>query len=168
MAGGDPEFKPLPIESAHGVDRGPMPDVEWVRACYGLSEYYTTLYNELETSLHDPQVRDAQVLYHELDLLDEAALISFIRHHRINAINLSYVLYELEDIKRRRVIDILNRNSPTRNHHRHRARDELHREGCVVEVFVKDKEEPAALCFVSDGHFMGYVIPARRLSGICE
>jgi hypothetical protein len=157
---GIPEFKHLPIESAHGVDRGPMPDVEWVRACYGLSEYYTALYNELETSLHDPQVRDAQVLYHELDLLDEVALVSFIRHHHINAINLSYVLYELEDIKRRQVIDILTRELPrpgiiiiTE------PRDELHREGCVVEVFVKDNQEPSTLCFVSDGHFMGYVIP---------
>lgn len=157
---GIPEFTCLPIESAHGVDRGPMPDVEWVRACYGVSEYYRTLYNELETSIHDPQVQDARVLYHEFDLLDRTALVTFLQDYRINAINLSYVLYELEEIKRRQVLDILVRELPrpgiiivTE------PQDELHREGCVVEVFSKGDREPATLCFVSDGHFMGYVIP---------
>ena len=137
-----------------------MPDVEWVRACYGLSEYYTTLYNELEASLHDPQVQDTKVSYHEFDLLDRSALETFLRNHHINAINLSYVLYELEEIKRRQVLEVLIRELPrpgiiilTE------PQDELHREGCVVEAFIKEKEEPATLCFVSDGHFMGYVIP---------
>jgi hypothetical protein len=157
---GIPEFRDLPIESAFGVDRGPMPDIEWVRACYGPSEYYMALYNELRASLNDPQVKQAQVIYRELDLMDTPALISFIRQHRINAVNLTYVLYELDADYRRQVIDVLIRElfapsivivtEP---------RDELHREGCVVEVYINGSQEPATLCFVSDGHFRGYVIP---------
>ena len=72
------------------------------------------------------------------------ALVTFLQTYRINAINLSYVLYELEEIKRRQVLDILIRELPqpgiiivTE------PQDELHREGCVVEVLIKGDREPA-------------------------
>lgn len=157
---GIPAFERMKIEAIFGVDRPPMPNAEWVHACYGPSDYYVGLYNELKQSLNDPQVRQAHVLYQELDLLDESALTSFIRQNRINAVNLSYVLYELETDKRQQVIAVLNKELETPGIVViTEPREELHREGCVVEVFINGVEEPAVICFVSDGHFMGYVIP---------
>ena len=37
--------------------------------------------------------------------------------------------------------------------------NELHRQGCVVDLFDNRSLEPMSLCYVSDGHFIGYVLP---------
>ena len=157
---GVPQFRQLPLASAFGVDRGPMPTTKWVHACYGPSEYYAVLYDELQASLNDPEVKSASVQYRELDLLDSAALASFIRDNKINAANLSYVLYELEPLQRQKTLEVIMRELHTPGLIIvTEPRDELHREGCVVEVFCNDQTDPLTLCFVSDGHFTGYVLP---------
>jgi hypothetical protein len=158
--GGVPEFRQLPISAIYGVDRGPMPDLQWVHACYGQSRYYSDLYEELLLTLTEPEIRNATVSFQELDLLDVKALDYFIRANSINAANLTYVLYELDQAARRNIIDtvigalsypgILMVTEPS---------EELHRQGCVVEIYHNGSLEPTTFCFVSDGHFKGYVLP---------
>lgn len=90
----------------------------------------------------------------------ETALATFIREHEINAANLSYVLYEMEPERRQQVIRIVMRELlPPALLLVTEPRDELHREGCVVEVFCDNNLAPLSICFVSDGHFKGYVLP---------
>jgi hypothetical protein len=157
---GVPRYQNMPVLSAFGVDRHPMPTLEWVRNCYGSSAYYDALYDELEASVNDPEVKNSHVEYRELDLLDSRALVSFIREHRINAANLCYVLYEMEPDRRKELIDVVTRELfPPALLLVTEPREELHREGCVVEVFSENSREPMSVCFVSDGHFKGYVIP---------
>lgn len=157
---GVPLYKPLPIRAALGVDRSPLPSLDWVHNCYGLSGYYDSLYHELQASLNDPEVQKAPVDYYELDLLDETALATFIREHEINTANLSYVLYEMEPERRRQVIRIVARELyPPALLVVTEPREELHREGCVVEVFCGNNLVPLSICFVSDGHFKGHVLP---------
>jgi hypothetical protein len=158
--GGIPRYRPLPIDQAFGVDHSPMPSLDWVHNCYGLSDYYNTLYQELKASLNDPEVQKAPVAYYELDLLDETALATFIRDHEVNTANLSYVLYEMEPERRKHVISIVTRElCPPALLLVTEPREELHREGCVVEVFSNNSPTPLNICFVSDGHFKGHVLP---------
>jgi hypothetical protein len=137
-----------------------MPSLDWVHSCYGLSDYYDTLYRELQASLNDPEVQKAPVEFYELDLLDETALVTFIREHKINTVNLSYVLYEMEPERRRQVIRIVTRELyPPALLLVTEPREELHREGCVVELFSSNSLDPLSICFVSDGHFQGHILP---------
>jgi hypothetical protein len=158
--GGVPAFRTIPLASRIGVDKAPLPDLEWVHACYGRSEYYSNLYNELVQTVSTPEVTTPSVTYEALDLLDFEALSAFIHRHRINAANFSYVLYELEREKRAQVVETLVRELyppgvliVAEPHH------ELHGQGTVVELFHNGDIRPQTLCFVSDGHYKGYVIP---------
>jgi hypothetical protein len=158
--GGVPKFRELTIASAFGVDRGPMPDSQWVHACYGRSTYYSELYDELQSATSDPEVKSAAVEYIEMDLLNIDELVSFIRKHKINSANLSYVLYELNLADRERIIEILVEELfPPALLIVVEPREELHREGCVVEVFCHGEADPRSLFFISDGHFSGYALP---------
>ena len=157
---GIPEFRPLPLAVAYGIDRGPWPDGDWVHACYGPSRYYAHLYEELRLALQDEVVRAADVRYHEVNLTDPEALVRFIRLNEINAANLSYVLYELEESTRDGIVELVRKElSPPSLLIVTEPRDELHREGCIVEVYVGQSGPPMQLCFVSDGHFKGHVLP---------
>lgn len=74
--------------------------------------------------------------------------------------NLTYVLYELESAKRSAVVEMLARelyppavilvSEPCR---------ELHAQGAIVEFFHAGNTAPQILCFVTDGHYKGYVLP---------
>jgi hypothetical protein len=157
---GIPTFRTIPLASRLGVDKGPLPDLDWVHACYGRSEYYTNLYDELLRALHTPDVSTTNVQYEKLDLLDIEALGAFIHQHKINAANFSYVLYELESGMRTKIVEALVRelHPPgvliVAEPHR-----ELQGQGTVVELFHNGDVTPRTLCFVSDGHYKGYVIP---------
>jgi hypothetical protein len=85
---GVPAFRQIPLAARLGVDRGPMPDLNWVHACYGRSEYYTNLYNELLHTIASSEVKTAEVGYEEIDLLDFRSVAAFIHKHKINAANL--------------------------------------------------------------------------------
>jgi hypothetical protein len=54
---GVPSFRRIPLSARMGVDQGPMPDLNWVHACYGESEYYAHLYSELLNAVAAPEVR---------------------------------------------------------------------------------------------------------------
>lgn len=160
--GGTPAFRWIPLACRFAVDRGPMPDLSWVRACHGRSAYYTGLYRELVTVLETPEVADADVRFADVDLLDRRALSTFVRHHGINAVNLCYTLYQLAPERRADVIDTLRGalRSPgviivTEPH------AELTQPGCAVTVFEEKTPSPRLVCSVSDGHFRGSVLPGE-------
>jgi hypothetical protein len=148
--GGVPAFRTIPLKSRIGADKGP----------YGQSEYYANLYKELVQTISAPDIATTKVRYEELDLLDTEALSAFIHRNNINAVNFSYVLYELERGKRAEILQTLARelHPPgviiVAEPHR-----ELHGQGAVIEVFHNGDARPYTLCFVSDGHYKGYVIP---------
>ena len=155
---GQPSFAAIPLGQRHGVDRGPLPDLSWVRTCYGPSAYYDTQYQELLDALAVPEVADAPVRYHEFDLADTTTLARFITAHRINTAVLCYSLYQFQPVDRAAVVDTLAATlddpgliliiEPT---------DDLTRPGCVVTIQDRQRPDPRPVCIVSDGHFRGRV-----------
>jgi len=161
---GVPEFRPIPINKRFGVDRKPMPNIDWVRKCYGLSPYYDELLGELLATLQERDVRSAQVSLTELDLLDIDVMRSFLRREAINSVNLSYVLYELDVDLRGQILEVLisELKSPgliivTE------PNSELTQQGCSVSLYLDNNAHPLELCTVSDGHFRGTVVPGADL-----
>jgi hypothetical protein len=155
---GYPTFQPIPLEARHGVDRGPFPDLVWVRSCYGPSAYYTAQFHELIDVHALPEVQAAEVQYHELDMTNLAALCRFLTEYEINVVNLCYTLYEIEPPKRTAIVDSVaeSLSEPglmivTEPH------GELSRPGCTVAI--RDNADPVLrpLCAVTDGHFRGRV-----------
>lgn len=157
---GIPQFRLIPLAARFGVDRGPMPDLDWVTACYGSSGYYQALHRELLHSLMTPEVRAARVHLAELDLTDTAGLSNFVDDNGINAVNLCYSLYELAPSCRALVIRTLANcladpkviivTEPSGN---------LAEPGCTVTFYDNGTTEPLRICHVSDGHFKGSVVP---------
>jgi hypothetical protein len=166
---GFPKFRRIPLATRFGVDRAPMPDLDWVTACYGSSSYYRTLHHELLYSLAVPEVRFARVSYEALDLTDTTALSEFMSRNQINAVNLCYSLYELNPNCRTRVIHTLVEcleeprvvivTEPSR---------ELAEPGCTVYLYEKGSTRPLGVCRVSDGHFKGSVTPLDGYGEFCE
>lgn len=160
--GGTPEYRPIPLARRYGVDRGPFPDLAWVRACHGPSGYYQERFTELLEVLAVPEVAAAEVDLVELDFTDPAGLRRFLRRHRINAVNLCYTLYELTPPERERVLSVLRETLPVpglvivTEPHR-----DLTRPGCTVAVLDTTRPGPGLrpVCTVSDGHFRGEVRP---------
>lgn len=155
---GIPEFRSILINKRFGVDREPMPDLEWVRKCYGLSTYYDELFGELLSVFEEPEVGSADVSLIELDLLDIDIIRSFLHKEGINTVNLSYVLYELDAQSRNQLLDLLVSEL------RHPAlimvsepRNELIQQGCTVSLYLENDARPFEFCIVSDGHFRGAV-----------
>ena len=137
-----------------------MPDLRWVRACYGVSDYYARLYGELLFTLSASEVQVADVRHEEFDLLDTEALTSFVKRHKINAVNLSYVLYELRPESRLNIVETLVRALyPPGVVIVTEPREELAGQGCTVTLFDQLCDSPQLVCAVSDGHFMGAVTP---------
>lgn len=159
--GGVAKFRNLRLEAAHAIDRGPLPDLDWVRKCYGPSDYYSEMYQELLLALSDPDVVNAPVRSHALDIMDTEAVAEFLTANRINVANVTYVLYELPARRRADVIRaVADSLSPPGLLLVTEPCDELHRQGCIVELYEGGRNHrPLTLCFISDGHFKGHVIP---------
>lgn len=155
-----PAFRVVPFEARFGVDRRPLPDLAWVRACYGLSSYYEREFSELESVLQAPELQVSDVVAVELDFTDPAALREFILARQINAVCICYSLYELTPRKRHDVIDLVAdllddpglilSIEPN---------EDLAKQGCTVTVRDHATPRPLAICVVSDGHFRGQVYP---------
>lgn len=153
-----PVFHPIRFGQRHGVDRPPLPDLDWVRTCYGHSAYYEAQYRELVDTLAVPEVAAADVRYHAVDLADQDALARFITEHRINTAVLCYSLYQFRPPERAAVLETLAATlddpglilviEPT---------DDLTRPGCLVTVQDHKQPWPRPVCTVSDGHFRGRV-----------
>lgn len=163
---GIPAFRAIPLATRQGVDKGPLPDLQWVHSCYGESEYYARLYNELLRTMDDSEVRAADVSYQEIDLLDFEAVATFIHQHEINAANLTYVLYEFERAKRSAIVEMLVRElHPPGVLLVSEPHKELHAQGVVVELFEDSNATPQTLCYITDGHYRGYVLPLEDYEG---
>jgi hypothetical protein len=160
--GGVPRFRRIPLRRLMGVDCGPLPDLEWVQACYGASVYYAGLFEELTYTLAALGDDGSPVEYRELDLLDADALARFLREQPVHAGNLSYVLYEIDPDRRRQVLDTLRaglREPGLIISTEPRA--ELTAQGCDVLVYSHDRTTPYRLCTISDGHFKGKVTASQ-------
>lgn len=158
--GGRPAYQPIRFAARYAVDRGPFPDQRWVQTCYGPSAYYTAQFRELTEALELPEVRSVEVGYHELDLTDRVGLGRFLAGHGINAVNLSYTLYELDPASRAGVLDTLAGSlHPPGFAIVTEPAAELAQPGCTVSV--RDHADPRLrrVCTVSDGHFTGTVRP---------
>jgi hypothetical protein len=157
---GIPAYRPIPLAARFGVDRSPLPDRTWVASCYGPSDYYEGLFRELMEIMEHPEVKRANVEYVALDLLDTEALQAFLRRERINAVNLSYVLYELSTENRGRVLTALREAlSPPGVVTVTEPERELSQQGCTVKFLESGRDKPWRLVHVSDGHFKGTVRP---------
>lgn len=155
-----PAFRPIPLAARYGVDRGPFPDRGWVRCCFGPSDYYTTQYAELVGALALPEVRAAEVGYHELDLTDRAALRWFLTGRRVNAANLCYVLYQLDPASRDRVLATVAESlAPPGLVIVTEPAAGLAEPGCTVTMTDHAHPAPVPLFAISDGHFTGTVRP---------
>jgi hypothetical protein len=166
---GVPTFRPIPLAARFGVDRGPMPDLNWVHACYGRSPYYAHLYNELLHTRASLEVKTAEVEYEEIDLLDSGSVLAFIHEHKINVANLTYVLYELERPKRSAIVRMLIRELyPPGILLVSEPHKELHSQGVVVELFNARENLQQNLCYVTDGHYKGYVLPLEDYDAFME
>jgi hypothetical protein len=166
---GVPAFRQIPLAARLGVDRGPMPDLNWVRSCYGKSEYYAHLYNELLCTMASPEVNTAEVGYEEIDLLDFRSVATFIHKHKINVANLTYVLYELERSKRSAIVKMLmSELYPPGILLVSEPQKELHSQGAVVEFFHAGESIPQTLCYVTDGHYKGYILPLEDYDAFVE
>lgn len=158
--GGIPRFRTVPVRRTIGVDRGPLPDLAWVRACYGSSNYYTKLWEELLFTLDVLAEERATTEFYELDLLDVSSLTAFLRDNPVHAANLCYVLYEIEPGQREKIIHtLLEGLRPPGIIIVTEPRGELSRQGCDVVVHCQDRSTPYRLCTVSDGHFTGQATP---------
>lgn len=167
--GGYPVYRPIPLEARYGVDRGPFPDLGWVRSCYGPSIYYTAQFHELLEVRTLPEVEHAEVHYRELDLTDIRSLRRFITDHGINTANLCYTLYEVEPPKRAAIVDAVADTLAepglmivTEPH------GDLTLPGCTVTVQDRAHPVPRPLCAVSDGHFRGRIAPLAGYRGFLE
>jgi hypothetical protein len=160
--GRKPAFRAVPLAARFGVERGPRPDLRWVRACYGATHYYRELFRELEMSRRVREVEEADVAYEEFDILEYGELARFIDRRQINVVNLSYVLYEIDADRRNRIIDVLNESLfPPKLIIVTEPGAELTRPGCTVSLHDDSRTGSQRLCIVSDGHFRGDVQPLQ-------
>jgi hypothetical protein len=156
---GIPTFQPFEVTQRFGVDRPPLPTMDWVMSCYGASGYYQSLYDELRSTLAIPDVASAEVRYKAIDLIEnDAALTQLLRAESVNAVHLSHVLYELSTRARGTLLaNILANLTPPYIVLVIEPREELRQRGCTVRVYTDDSAEPMEVCAVSGGHFIGQV-----------
>ena len=99
--------------------------------------------------------------YWELDLLDFGTVARFIHQHKINVANLTYVLYELDVAKRSAIVELLARELyPPSVLLRFGTAQGTALHGVPSSSFFHNGQTtPQTLCFVTDGHYKGYVLP---------
>lgn len=157
---GIPSYQSIPLGRRYGLDRFPLPDLAWVRHCYGPSYYYDRLFDELLWVLREPVAMSQPVGMTELDILDEELLRAFVREHRIQAVNCSFVLYQYDQAVRSRVIagivDELVRPGLLISME---PKGDLTLQGCHVSLFAAGSRTPVAFATVTDSHFVGAVLP---------
>lgn len=160
--GGAPTYTPIQMERRFGIDRPPFPDLEWVRACYGESEHYQKMFDELRWAQSLPEVADASVAFTELDMQKLDHLSEFLTRNRVNAVVFSYVLFELRADGQQAIIDTVLESMPSPSMVIVMdPRPELMYRGCAVTLYLDGDNNPLDFAVVSDGHFIGDVLPQR-------
>lgn len=156
-----PAFQSFDIAKRFGVDRPPLPTSDWVKNCYGVSDYYRALYKELCDSFEIPDVQAVDVTYMAIDIVeDSTSLERFLTVYGVNAVNLSYVLYQVSTEARMEVLRTVQSSlRPPFIVVVVEPGGMLGRQGCTVRVYTHDSPEPLHVCSVSDGHFIGNVSP---------
>ncbi|WP_416960753.1 hypothetical protein [Streptomyces sp. Agncl-13] len=153
-----PVFRRIPLAFVAGVDRPPLPTLDWVRACHGPSDYYEQRFEEVRWSLEQAEPADTERVLEPLDILDPPALAGFLEAHRINVVTCNFVLYQYtEDVTRRiieTVVGALGTPSLLLSMEPSHA---LTRMGCVVHAYLDGSPKPLHVADVSDGHFVGTV-----------
>jgi hypothetical protein len=162
-------FTPISIGKRFGADRAPLPDLEWVRHCYGPSSYYDGLLTELQSVLEDPGISSEPVELVELDILDTDRLGEFIRDNRIHAANCSFVLYQYEQEARKAVVKCVVQSLQTPGLFiSMEPRGELAVPGCEVRLYESGDLKPILFAVVTDGHFLGRVVPSLDFQSFTE
>ncbi|WP_210586757.1 hypothetical protein [Streptomyces sp. GESEQ-35] len=158
-------FRIIPLEFVGGVDRPPLPTLDWVRTCHGPSDYYEQRFEEVQWSLGQAETAGTRMALRPLDILDFPALAAFLRAHHINVVTCSFVLYQYDDDTRNRIVEtvmgalgtpgMLLSMEPSHA---------LARMGCVVHAYQDGSTRPLHVADVSDGHFMGTVTVRNGLT----
>lgn len=153
-----PPFSPIPLVYIGGVDRPPLPTLDWVRACHGPTDYYERRFAEVRWSLEQAEAAGAHVVLEPLDILDPKALDAYLRRRRINVATCNFVLYQYSEDLRRQVVEtvvgaleapgMLLSMEPSHG---------LTRQGCTVYGYLSGSSRPLHIADVSDAHFMGTV-----------
>ncbi|MEU6916682.1 hypothetical protein [Streptomyces olindensis] len=153
-----PPFRRIPLELACGVDRPPLPTLDWVRTCHGPSDYYEQRFEEVLWSLDQSKAAEQEVLLRPLDILDRAGLADILTSLRINVVTCNFVLYQYGDeIKRRLVDTVMSALDAPGLMLVMEPSHALARMGCTVQAYLDGSTEPLHVADVSDAHFLGEV-----------
>ncbi|MFD6422434.1 hypothetical protein [Streptomyces sp. NPDC060198] len=152
-----PPYREIPLDFLRGVDRPPLPTLDWVRTCHGPSDYYERRFEEVLWSLGQSRAA-ADPLIEELDILDLLSLSRFLVAHEINVVTCNFVLYQYSEEIRERIVETVRNSlaapgmllSMEPSH-------ELTQMGCTVRAYPAGSEEVLHIADVSDAHFMGEV-----------
>ncbi|NUR25404.1 MAG: hypothetical protein HOV83_06065, partial [Catenulispora sp.] len=151
-------YRPIPLSARHGIDMSPLPTLDWVRACFGPSPYYSDRYRELLWSLDETADVADHVTVDALNLLDREQLAEYIRAHRFNAVCCSFVLYQYDPELRTRIVEnIVHSMSGPGVFLSMEPSHGLLRQGCTVTAYLARVPEPLHVADVTDGHFLGAV-----------
>jgi hypothetical protein len=159
---GIPSFAAIPLGRRFGIDKAPLPDLEWVRHCYGPSPYYDHLLSELMWVLDATQQSGHDVVTLEMDILDVEQLGDFMREHQIGAVNCSCVLYQYEAWVRDSIVSTVRDNlaSPGLLVSME-PRPDLAAPGCHIQLTCTDQQRSFRFATVTDSHFIGQLRPAE-------
>lgn len=159
---GAPEFSEIGIGARFGMELSPIPELGWVHDCYGPSEYYDLLFQEMRETLAMPEVQATSLTFVNQDARDLTALSQFIAAERISAVTAVYSLYQYPSHVRQAIASTIHRCLPPGgifiDIEPHPALD---RPGCVVEAWIQGVSDKLTVCVVSDGHFRGFVAAAK-------
>jgi hypothetical protein len=154
-----PDFTRIGLSSRFGMELSPLPDLDWVRRCYGPSPYYDHMFEEILETLKIPEVQDASFTPVDRDACDVSALAEFISANSIRAVTAVYSLYQYSAEIRREIDRAISGSLPEGgifiNIEPHPT---LGQPGCIVHIWLPGKRDRLTVCSVSDGHFRGRVI----------
>ncbi|MDY7085963.1 MAG: hypothetical protein SYR96_12740 [Actinomycetota bacterium] len=150
-------YREIPIECRHAIDKPPLPDLNWVRNCFGPSHYYQDRLEELLWSLRLP-VEGPPIRTTALDILDAGTFEQFLEAGRYNAVTCNFVLYQYEPEVRRAVIASIVRNLPRGGIFLNIDLDpSMARPGCRIIAHLGGRDDTLHLLDVSDAHLIGSV-----------
>ncbi|WP_433511788.1 hypothetical protein ACQP2T_49715 [Nonomuraea sp. CA-143628] len=160
----EPEYRVIPLTVRYGVDAPPLPNMDWVRACYGPSRYYEERFQELMWSFEQTAGVESDVLIRELDMLDLPRLADFILTNQFNVVTCNFALFQyaqsVQEAVERCVVQ--NMASPglflTMN-----PSHALLRPGCQVRGRLVGNTSELQLADASDAHLIGTIIAGTDL-----
>jgi hypothetical protein len=153
-------YRPLPLAKRYGIDKPPLPDLDWVHHCYGPSSYYDRLFNELLWILELPEVAQSKASMIALDALDAEKLGAFIRDRHIRAAHCGFVLYQYEQATRDAVIaSIVENLAQPGLLISMEPRGDLTQQGCHIRLFQAGRLDAVRFAVATDSHLVGRILP---------